>query len=558
MKLMTNLSLGKKIGTIIITGISLISVIFIVSGSLSFHKGIKREFEERITALGENLSKVISGPLSVALSFGDELTPEMLETLKIPLESVVERKDIMYAVLLYNETPLISSNRFGDVDFRLPPGNNTGEMLLDKYLLRRTTIAGNKSLEIRITIGKEKEVLGEIAFGFSDLRIKKAIRKSVLQFIIIGILGIIILSSLIIMFVKESVTKPVQNLATISQAISQGDLSQEIAEVKSKDEIGQLSMAFRNMTSYIKEMAGMAGEISKGNFTIEAKAKSDKDILGNAFSKMVGNLKNLVAKISDSATQTADSSSNLAQISEQSTQTMSQLASAVSQISSAASQVAQSAQEAATSSSHADRLSKQGKETIEKLVQRMQGIQVSIEESARAMGDLRKRSVQIGEIVGVITNIADQTNLLSLNAAIEAARAGEAGRGFAVVADEVRKLAESSSNSAREIHKIIDEVQKDTERSVKLVRQGEKDVKEGGVLTNQTQKIFSEIAGSIENVARQIEQIAASAEETAASSQESSASSEEQTAAIEEVAVSASQLSTIAKSLQEAVQQFKV
>ena len=281
-------------------------------------------------------------------------------------------------------------------------------------------------------------------------------------------------------------------------------------------------------------------------------------ILISGVMDMVKNFRDLVLRIRDSANQTASSSNNLAQISEQSAQTMTQLAGSVSQISSSTSMVAQSSQQASSASSQANQAAMQGKEAIEKLVQKMQGIQSSVEESAKGMEGLARRSTQIGEIVSVITKIADQTNLLSLNAAIEAARAGEAGKGFAVVADEVRKLAESSSKSAQQIQNIIQEVQKDTTKTVDLARQGAKDVEEGGIFTSETQKVFSEIAKTIKNITIQIDHITSAAEQTAALSEEASASSEEQTAAIQEIARSAGGLSSIAKSLQEAVQQFKV
>ncbi len=346
-----------------------------------------------------------------------------------------------------------------------------------------------------------------------------------------------------------------RKLTVQARRIAADDLNNSVLNSRISGELGD---AFAKMKENLKGFAKTAEMIAEGNLKTGSANASAQGVLSGQFAKMSENLRILINEVKKQTNLISNASVSLAQVSSQSSQTISQLSSTVTQISSATTSIAQNSQSSSTAANAADGAGRKGKELMGKLVEKIGIIKSTTETSAKAMDSLSTRSAQIGDIVSVITKIADQTNLLSLNAAIEAARAGEAGRGFAVVADEVRKLAENSASSAQDISRIIGEVQGETKSAVESVKGGQKEIEEGAALTGEASAKFGDIVVQIDGIAHQVEEIAASAEETAASAEEASASSEEQTAGIEEVTASAAQLADNVKALQQAVSKFSV
>lgn len=220
-----------------------------------------------------------------------------------------------------------------------------------------------------------------------------------------------------------------------------------------------------------------------------------------------------------------------------------------------------------------------GGDSVSKAVTQMAQIENTVNSSAKVVSKLGEQSKEIGEIVGTISGIASQTNLLALNAAIEAARAGEQGRGFAVVADEVRKLAEQSQEAAKKIAELISDIQVDTERAVVAMQTGTKEVKTGAEVVNLAGGAFREIANLVVQVADQVEtsskamdkmvaesqrivtaseQINQISSKSAGEAQSVSAATEEQLASMEEIASSSQALAQLAQDLQQEVAKFKV
>ncbi len=327
---------------------------------------------------------------------------------------------------------------------------------------------------------------------------------------------------------------------------------------KTSEELHTTSM---NLAMGLTDYFYILQQVAAGNLTVTANEDTGDDLLnqlGKATNSMIASLKEMTFRIREQADFLAHSANALASVSKQSTKALSELSAAISMMSKATSSVAESSQEASFATHVANESAQKGKELIMNLAQKTKILQTTTDETVNAMRSLSKRSSEIGNIVNVMTKIAFQTNLLSLNAAIEAARAGESGHGFAVVADEIRKLAENSANSAREIARIISEVQKETEEAMSSTQNAKREMESGIALIEEVSQQFTGIASQVENIAKQIETIAASAAETASSASEASASAEEQTAAIEELAASATQLSSTADILKETTARFQV
>ena len=295
------------------------------------------------------------------------------------------------------------------------------------------------------------------------------------------------------------------------ERMSSGDFSARV-EVASRDELGRLGTQLNEMMDYFGELAGVADAIAAGNLAVTVQPRSDKDAFGNAFKKMVLNLRSLIERIRSSsealaasATQISASNNQLVsgakaqnRATEETASTMVEMATQIQQLAKNSDDLSGDVDETAASISemnttleqtaeNAERLVSSVSETtaaLDRMIEMVSGVAIQIrsvnEVSAAAVSEasggteklqssitsIDQRVDEIGKVVTVIEGIADQTNLLSLNAAIEAARAGEAGRGFSVVADEVKRLAERCVEGTREISATVDGVQKETRKAV--------------------------------------------------------------------------------------------
>jgi methyl-accepting chemotaxis protein len=356
-------------------------------------------------------------------------------------------------------------------------------------------------------------------------------------------------------FFARSIALPLSQISETAKAVSSGDINQKV-EVESGDEIGELADSFRSLVDYMKEMAGAATKVAEGDLRVDVEARSEKDALGNAFVKMTKYLEDIIGELADNATQLVSAATEISSSSEQmaagaknQTQQAEQVATAIEEMTATIMESTRNASEASELAKAASDNANQGNNVVADTINSMQKISESAQSTSSIISDLAQASDKIGEIIGVINDIADQTNLLALNAAIEAARAGEQGRGFAVVADEVRKLAERTGKATGEIADMIKGIQRDSSGSVEAMTQVGELVTGGQDTANKAGESLTSILEASSRVMDMIQQIATASEEQSAAAEQISKNVEHISSVTKETAAGAEQSASAAEQL---------
>ena len=378
---------------------------------------------------------------------------------------------------------------------------------------------------------------------------------------LVTIVVVLIIVGIIIAWFARRIAHPIQVLEGAANKIAGGDLSLTQLGIRSNDEIGRLAKSFEqmahNVRSLIKQISTNAEHLAASSEQFTASADQS--------SQAAQQVALSIQEVAEGAAEQMHAAHNAAAI--------------VTEMSAGIEEIAANASSVATQTESAVGKAVKGGASVEKAVGQMDQIEQTVNASAKVVAKLGERSKEIGQIVGTISGIAGQTNLLALNAAIEAARAGEQGRGFAVVADEVRKLAEQSNEAAKKIADLINEIQVDTDNAVQSMNQGTQEVKTGAEVVNSAGESFREIADLVTEVSVQVKQISAAIHEMASGSQKIvesvnkidqlskksteeaqgvSAATEEQLASMEEIATSSRTLAGLAQELQTAVTKFRI
>jgi methyl-accepting chemotaxis protein len=339
-------------------------------------------------------------------------------------------------------------------------------------------------------------------------------------------------------------------------------------------DISHLKNVQNYLTQKTKEMLLEMEKFSMGDLTVSLHVEKNDDIgkLFNGFNQVVENVGNLISSVNEAVEATASASTQISSSSEemaagsqdQSSQTT-EVASAVEEMTKTILETSQNSSKSAEAAKNAGAIAKEGGKVVNQTIEGMNRIAEVVKKSAETVNALGKGSDQIGEIVQVINDIADQTNLLALNAAIEAARAGEQGRGFAVVADEVRKLAERTTKATKEIAVMIKQIQKDTGGAVESMNKGTEEVEKGKALADKAGESLKEIIVGVEQVVDMSMQVAAASEEQSSAAEQISKNIEaissvtqESAAGIQQIARAAEDLNRLTVNLQELTSRFKI
>ena len=346
--------------------------------------------------------------------------------------------------------------------------------------------------------------------------------RTLLWFVIFGAVAVAIAIG---MLLTLSITKPIARVVDLAQHIADYDLTSEKIQVKSEDEVGLLAEALNKMAARLTEMVSVIN----------------------------GNTNELVVAAKQISTSSAELSDG---VKEQTNQTA-QVSTAVEEMSATILEATKNTSEAAETAKIAADKSKEGSRLAEDTSRGMEEIVESSNVTSHNIQGLAEKAMAIGEIIKVIDDIADQTNLLALNAAIEAARAGEQGRGFAVVADEVRKLAERTTKATKEVAETIKGIQLDVSRANEQINESKQTVDKGKELVQNTNASLTEIFNAIEIVQEMMRQLATASEQQSAAAEEISKSVENVDTITKESAVGAEQSAAASERLNKQAEELR-
>lgn len=461
----------------------------------------------------------------------------------------------------------------------------------------------------------EGKIIGIWYVGISKSFLEGVKTDFIIKICIAGL--ITLMAALIVAWVlAKTISKPILSLMQKMEQAERGDLTCEVG-LSQNDEIGVLAGSFNKMIGRIRgiviDISSASDKVKKASesFTSDAEnlARSNLEVNKAMEEVAQGNYEQTedITKVVSVIDRLGDTINNVASAAGKQIENVNSAAMTIGQMVSGVEEVAASAQLAAETAEVTTSVANQGGQAVEKVVSGMETIKQKVFEAADKIKELGEHSVQIGEIIRVIDDIAEQTNLLALNAAIEAARAGEHGKGFAVVADEVRKLAERSSKATKEIAELITNIQRGTDKAVDAMDEGTREVENGTRLavdagnaldsilenvskTNEeihriskaaqqisehsTQVVLviedvaqitaqnnidvQDMAGHSREVTKSIQDIAQIAQASAAASEEVTASCEQMSTASDTMALSSKELAVTAEELKELVSRFKV
>lgn len=402
-------------------------------------------------------------------------------------------------------------------------------------------------------------IIGMLYTGANQSILSSLTQSLFTQFAIVLVI-VIMLSVILVLVFTRKINKRLNALKSAFESAGNGDMTIEVSD-KTGDELSELSVYYNKMRMKLNDTIQTVQQSALQLASASQQLSAGAEETNQASEKITEAVQQIANGAQDQIIRIENSESSLKQASAD-----------IRDISANTAAIADKAQLA---QSKADI----GQKEIANVQAQMDAIHQSIQKSGEIIHQLDGRSKQIEQILSVITQIADQTNLLALNAAIEAARAGEQGKGFAVVADEVRKLAEESQQSAGQISKLIIEIQKDMNRSARSVEHVKTEAAEGVTMIQRTRDAFKEIAAATGEISAEISDLSASVTNISASAhhinhsfaantadikestkntRQAAALTEEQFAAMEEITAASETLSQLAEELTGIISQFKM
>jgi methyl-accepting chemotaxis protein len=337
--------------------------------------------------------------------------------------------------------------------------------------------------------------------------------------IIVASAMLFVLGIAVALLISRSITRPLAALQKAAAQITRGNLN-TVVDVRSRDELGMLARSFTEMQKALRGTAEFAERIAAGDLSVQAVKRSEEDSLGISLENMLKNLRSQTREIQEGAGVLAAAASEIFTSTSQFASNSSETAAAVSQTTTTIEEVKQTAhlsnekaKQMADRARRTEEIAQAGRVSVQETTQVIGRIREQMDTIAESIVRLNEQSASIGEITTTVSDLADQSNLLAVNAAIEAAKAGEQGRGFGVVAQEIKSLAEQSKRATAQVRSILTEIQKATSGAVMATEQGSRAVAQGIKQAGEAKESIESLAETVAEAAIGAAQIAASSEQ---------------------------------------------
>lgn len=438
------------------------------------------------------------------------------------VEELASNEGVVFAALMDRERRVFAHSNHDRIGAVLTDeGSYAAAVRGENYASEYYYAAGDVTVyDVIVPVFLGGEHVGALNIGLSMADVQGSVRQILMRIVGIGAVSFVILGA-VLLSISLGIVKSLDAAKSHLSLLADGDFSQEIPAkfLQRRDEFGEVAQAVEHTQT---------------------------------------SMKNVLNELTKASLQIAGTSQQLSASTEETSASIEEVASTSNQFAATVEQMNTNSQVMVKSANQILDSTQSGSQGVADAIASTEELKEAMREIASTVEGLGRQSREIGEIVEVITGIADQTNLLALNAAIEAARAGEHGRGFAVVADEVRNLAEQSANSTTRIISLIQSIQAETERTIAGIEQGVERAEANARIVGQTGNLMQEIIDSVTGIITQIEEISRGILAINSGSHEMAATTEEQSASIDSIAASAQELGNMAEHLQNLVAQFKL
>ncbi len=335
-------------------------------------------------------------------------------------------------------------------------------------------------------------------------------RHQTLKYAGIGLVAVLLIG----FFIMRDITSPLKKVVIVAREMAAGNVSAATGIAERSDELGDLSKAFDRLAVVIRENASVVGEIAQGNLTVKIKPQSNYDVMGNALASMVLRLSELAGQVQKSGVQVNTSIQDIAATSKEQQATASEIAATTTEIGATSKEISATTKELARTMNSVAKVADEtasvagaSREALKRMEETMRHISDAAGSINSKLTALNEKASNINQVITTITKVADQTNLLSLNAAIEAEKAGEYGRGFAVVATEIRRLADQTAVATYDIEQIVKEMQSAVSAGVMGMDKFSDEVRRGVADVHQVSSQLVQIIEQVQTLTPQFESV---------------------------------------------------